>query len=653
MPFLDHRRPATARRSAWKALAFTVLAVAAARPARAAGPVAPSGFTASPSTYSVSWFWIDNSTTEAGFRVVVATTGFNISGDLPSNTTTWLQSSLTPNWRVGPLAVVAFNGAGVSTSAPVTVHTLALVPGAPSIIAVSTGSIAAAWPSGGNPAGTSFTSQLSTDPAFSIIVQSTQSVALGTSFPGLSPATTYYLRVNAQNGDLVSSAYAATTSTMTNSGPSPAAPSGLTASPTLNSITWRWIDNSSDETGFRVVTGTGGIVSGDLAVNTTYWDQVSLAPNTPYGSYFAEAFNAGGTGRSSGLTNYTLADNPSSLNIAGTTATAVSINWAGGANPAGTLFKAEISADPTFTVITATAQTTALATTFSGLSAATSYYVRVQAINGDGVGTGYINAGPAFTQLFSHTQNALATGGVNNAVTLLIAPSTLNSDFAVSINADPIAAPISSPNLPDKIAQANTKAVSDASLSGIVDNKLVEINIFDGLNQSIGGVLNKSAEITFRFSHNGGIVDAAGMPIRAKTLAIYMLNERDNLWVKLPGSRVNMIDNSVSAPTPHFSVFTLMGQVDLDLSTAYAYPVPFRPSRGDSRITFTNLAQAATIRIFTVSGKLVRKLDVNDGTGALDWDVRNSDGADIASGVYFYLIESQTDRKKGKLIIIR
>ena len=107
------------------------------------------------------------------------------------------------------------------------------------------------------------------------------------------------------------------------------------------------------------------------------------------------------------------------------------------------------------------------------------------------------------------------------------------------------------------------------------------------------------------------------------------------------------------ARLPHFSVFALIGQSGTSLTDAYAFPVPFQPSLGHRSITFTNLAQEATIRIFTVSGKLVQTLRETDGNGQLVWDVKNAEGSKVASGVYFYLMESTTDKKTGKLTIIR
>lgn len=90
-----------------------------------------------------------------------------------------------------------------------------------------------------------------------------------------------------------------------------------------------------------------------------------------------------------------------------------------------------------------------------------------------------------------------------------------------------------------------------------------------------------------------------------------------------------------------------------DLSAAHCYPVPFKPSLGHTKITFTNLTYSARIRIYTLSGELVRVLDKNDSGKTLDWDVRNARDSAVDSGVYLWLIESGGRKKKGKLMIIR
>jgi hypothetical protein len=85
-----------------------------------------------------------------------------------------------------------------------------------------------------------------------------------------------------------------------------------------------------------------------------------------------------------------------------------------------------------------------------------------------------------------------------------------------------------------------------------------------------------------------------------------------------------------------------------DLSTIRVVPNPFiavneiTRGRGLQRILFTNLPPTATIRIYTISGNLVRVLEHNEGgicieicSGTAEWDVRSRFDLLVASGNYY------------------
>ncbi|MDE3059009.1 MAG: hypothetical protein KGJ59_13745, partial [Bacteroidota bacterium] len=77
-------------------------------------------------------------------------------------------------------------------------------------------------------------------------------------------------------------------------------------------------------------------------------------------------------------------------------------------------------------------------------------------------------------------------------------------------------------------------------------------------------------------------------------------------------------------------------------------------SRGNRVIQFRNLPTECTIRIYTLTGELVRTLHKNDTTGSLDWDVLSSESARIGYGVYIYQIETPTGGTRiGRLAIIK
>jgi hypothetical protein len=90
-----------------------------------------------------------------------------------------------------------------------------------------------------------------------------------------------------------------------------------------------------------------------------------------------------------------------------------------------------------------------------------------------------------------------------------------------------------------------------------------------------------------------------------------------------------------------------------DLSAAHCYPNPFKPSMGHTKIRFTKLTRDIEIKIYTISGELIKTLKKSDANDYIEWDAKNSNGEDLASGVYLYLIKSAGQTKKGKLMIIR
>jgi hypothetical protein len=85
------------------------------------------------------------------------------------------------------------------------------------------------------------------------------------------------------------------------------------------------------------------------------------------------------------------------------------------------------------------------------------------------------------------------------------------------------------------------------------------------------------------------------------------------------------------------------------------------------RLMFTNLPERCTIKIFTVSGILIRELHAPDdaltgvgtfGTannGMLHWDMLTKEGLEIAAGMYFYHVKDDRsgEEKSGKFAVIK
>jgi flagellar hook assembly protein FlgD len=72
-------------------------------------------------------------------------------------------------------------------------------------------------------------------------------------------------------------------------------------------------------------------------------------------------------------------------------------------------------------------------------------------------------------------------------------------------------------------------------------------------------------------------------------------------------------------------------------------------------VKFVNLPNQVIIRIYSVSGILVDIIEHNDQGlgGEATWDVRNRNNQFVASGVYFYHVETPSGEEKiGRMTIV-
>jgi hypothetical protein len=72
---------------------------------------------------------------------------------------------------------------------------------------------------------------------------------------------------------------------------------------------------------------------------------------------------------------------------------------------------------------------------------------------------------------------------------------------------------------------------------------------------------------------------------------------------------------------------------------------------------FTHLPALCTISIFTISGVLVDKIQVDNdySDGKAYWDLLSNEGLEVAAGMYIYHVESKINNqfKLGKFAIIK
>lgn len=565
--------------------------------------------------------------------------------------------------------VRANNASGSSAFASLgSTSTLANPPTSLAPSGVTASAIQANWDANSNPTGTLYEAQISST-GFPGVLSSTNTTSTSFTFGALSANTTHYLRVRAQNNNNLYTPYTTLPGAVTlptAEAPPPANVQFTSVQRSSVSLSWS-LDSPSAErptallatdSGFTAIVSTG---TGAIGEQTTTY--LNLTPNTRY--YFkVKVSTASDSQYSSAISTYTLAaapgpESPSLIDVFNSSFSSLTLQWTSGTvsqgfNPASTDYEAHLSTASDFTGTLISSRTSNLSATFIYLTAGTTYYARVGALNFSGIASSFTTLGSTapFIPTFSQQEPVVLIVD-NGNLRLTIEPDTFTSSYTLRVNLDPISQPQASPSLPSKIIEALDKLDDNKDeRKDAVPGKIIEIVARSTASVELGDDLRKPLTLSMTYEEqNDGIKNLP--TLRPKTLALYYLHESLNLWIRLPTSGVDLANRTVTASLPHLSVFALIGKLDTSLAEAYAFPVPFQPSLGHQKIIFVNLSQPATIRIFTVSGRLVQTLNETDGDGLLEWDARNAEGSNVASGVYFYLLESATDRKTGKLMILR
>jgi RHS repeat-associated protein len=380
--------------------------VPSAPTATAATSVATTSFTANWGSVSGATSYRLDVSPVSNFASYVS--GFqNLSVTTTNRSVTGLTAGTTYYYRVR-----AVNSSGTSANSnTITTYTVTSAPNATAATSITTSSFTANW--GSVTGASSYRLDVSTVSNFSSYVPGYQNLSVtGTnrSVTGLTAGTTYYYRVRAINAGGLASANSGTITAAT-AIPVPATPAATSAtSVATTSFTANWTavtGATSYQLDVSQVSNFSTYVSGfqNLSVTTTTRSVTGLTAGTTY-YYRVRAVNSSGTSANSNtITTYTVTSAPNATAATSITSSSFTANW--GSVTGASSYRLDVSTVSNFSSYVPGYQNLSVTGTnrsVTGLSAGTTYYYRVRAVNAGGL--------------------ASSNSGTITAVTTTVAPTT-------------------------------------------------------------------------------------------------------------------------------------------------------------------------------------------------------------------------------------
>lgn len=186
----------------------------------------------------------------------------------------------------------------------------------------------------------------------------------------------------------------------------------------------------------------------------------------------------------------------------------------------------------------------------------------------------------------------------------------------------------------------------------VITNKaaVYQIRAISVINQENCNLVVSGKKVKFSLNYDVGTDNKIAQQFRIHHL-------KDNRWIHVAGPQeIDLAEKRVSCWLTEFSQFRLLLSAGNNLGNLVVYPNPYKPNSGLAHqgISFSGLTGQFKIEIYTLAGQKVREIEEDNSSGSYPWNGRNSDGENLSSGVYLYVVTSNNGEKKtGKIAIIR
>ena len=446
-----------------------------------------------------------------------------------------------------------------------------------------------------------------------------------------------------------------------------------------NLILWIWNDNELNEINYAIYNTESSNISGLLDSNSINWIQSNLSPNRAYSNY-AVVFSLSGSNKSLTSKCYTLANSPKRLEIISVISNDIILSWTNGkgGNTRYAIERAEdTNGSPTnWNYIIQWDDN--LATTIyvdNNLASETKYWYRVSGYNNDGIITLPSNE-TNVTTLLPNVPNNI-NGWVLSANQILwqwIDISTVETNYIVFNHQNSNISGLLETNASiwtQKNLFPNTwytnyayvfneygglKSNEDSACTYAIPPKSLNGKAIDGNTISLTWVnVNATAYCIERANDINGSPDNWQAVVnfsKKLSLTSYIdnnLTPNTYYWYRIKSYNKQGVIN----PQPSNEV-KIKTDIAGNLENVVAVPNPYKATASEQYLTFFNITKNVSIKVYTVDGRLLAKIQDDSGKGFYDWDLTDAAGEYLDSGVYIcHLSNDEGQKRIIKIVIIQ